>query len=302
MSPNRSFRHVERCFDNPIKDPLPWYSNIFLSTPEEIFIKSVLKETLFLSLDKKTVSLTPWQNSSAKVVKSFPSLSKKPKYLNFFCQKNTKVSMGFLKSSFHIHICTLMTKSSENFRCCFKNKFKKKFSPEKRVFLFFLECFSWHSEYSFNDYFKKFCHDSKKSLMNVWKKNKKSFFETISLNFCIWIIRTFLWQSWRIVPAKRPKFVPLRSKNIIFSDKDIQKKSIEKVESSFDNPVIFVLAECPENYRSRFGKCKFFTKQLCYFHKKLSAKVRTKLLSGPIKKTIPDRSLWTQILNLLHPC
>ena len=82
--------------------------------------------------------------------------------------------MGFLKSSFHYQICTLVTKSSENFRCCFKNNFKKKFSPEKRVF-FILECFSWHSEYSFNDYFKKFCHDSKKSLMNVWKKIRRVF-------------------------------------------------------------------------------------------------------------------------------
>ena len=144
--------------------------------------------------------------------------------------------MGFLKSSFHIHICTLMTKSSENFSCCFKNKFKEKFFPEKRVFLFFLDCFSWHSEYSFNDYFKKFCHDSKKVWWTSEKKNKKSFFETISLNFCIWIIRTFLWQSWRIIPAKRPKIFPLRPENIIFFWQRYSEKILGKSRKQFRQP------------------------------------------------------------------
>ena len=165
---------------------------------------------------------------------------------------------------------------------------RKLFFLKKRTyFYFFLKCFSWHNEGSPNDFFEKFCQDFKQFLMNVWKENYKALFWKKT-------IRTFLWQSWQKVPAKRPKSFPLRPENIIFSDKDIQKKSLEKVESNFENPVKFVLAECPENYRSRFGKCKFFTKQLCYSDKKLSANVRKKLLSGPIKKTIPDRSLWTK--------
>ena len=214
--------------------------------------------------------------------------------------------MRFLKSSFHDHICNLMIKSSENFRCILKNNFKKNFFfPEKSVFLFFLKCFSWHSECSFNDNFETFCHDSKKSLMNVWslqRKIRSVFSEKTSLNFCIWIIRTFLWQSWRIVPAKRPKLFHLRPENIIFIWQRYSEKILGKSRKQFGQPCHFRFSRMPRNYRSRFGKCKFFTKQLCYFHKKLSAKVRTKLLSGPIKKTIPDRSLWTQILNLLHPC
>ena len=143
--------------------------------------------------------------------------------------------MGFLESSFHIQICTLITKMSENFSCSFKNNFRKKYFPQKSVFLFFLKCFSWHSECSFNDYFKKFCHDSKKSLVNDWKK-KKSFFETISLNFCIWIIRTFLWQSWRIIPAKRPKIFPLRPENIIFFWQRYSEKILGKSRKQFRQP------------------------------------------------------------------
>ena len=147
--------------------------------------------------------------------------------------------MRFLKSSFHNHICTLMIKSSENFRCSFKNNFKKTFFPEKSVFLFFLKCFSWHSECSFNDYFKTFCHDSKKKFderLKSAKKNTKRFFEKTSLNFCIWIIKTFLWQSWRIVPAKRPKLFHLRPENIIFFWQRYSEKLLGKSRKQFRQP------------------------------------------------------------------
>ena len=69
---NCSSGHVERYFDNPIRDPLPWFSNNFLSTCEELFIKSVSKKTpLFCLWTNRLFFWQPWGIFSAKIVKNF---------------------------------------------------------------------------------------------------------------------------------------------------------------------------------------------------------------------------------------
>ena len=93
--------HVERFFDNPIKDPLPWFSNFFRSTSEAFFIKSVLNQnTLVSSLDNQTVYMTALKNFSAKVVKFFCSFSKKHKSLYFFLSKTHKSFLWTFRKQF----------------------------------------------------------------------------------------------------------------------------------------------------------------------------------------------------------
>ena len=91
-----SIGHVKRYLDNPIKDPLPWFSNVFRSTSEENFINSVFQNnTHVLSLDKKRFFWQPWKIFPGKNVKFFRSLSRKHKASCFLVKDSWKFPLDF---------------------------------------------------------------------------------------------------------------------------------------------------------------------------------------------------------------
>ena len=82
---NCSSGHVERGFDSPIKDPLPWFPYFFRSTSEEIFVKSFFQKKKHSGFISGQIDFfwQPWQVVPAKRPNSFPL---RPDNIIFLCQ------------------------------------------------------------------------------------------------------------------------------------------------------------------------------------------------------------------------
>ena len=255
------------------------------------------RNTSVLSLDKQTVSLTNLANLFRQSCNKFSFLVRKTQIFIFLSVKNSqKFPLNFQKAVSTFISALLWPKVLRTSAAVSKTTVRKFFSRKKAYFHIFWNVSLDTAKALLTNISKSFAKISNNFWWTSEKKITKRCFEKKT-------IRTFLWQSWQKVPAKRPKSFPLRPENIIFSDKDIQKSSIEKVENSFEKPVIFVLPECPENYRSTFEKFRTFRKQRWYFWQNFIRKCPYGINFVPIeKRELPNRSLWTQKKHILKAC
>ena len=197
---------------------------------------NIWREFYQFCFSKKKHSCFIPRSFSAKFLNVFALCTEIKTVYTFFCATLTKFSFGHLKSSSHNHICPIMSRSSDNFRCSFKNNFRKSFLPTKSLFLFFLNVSLDTANPLLMKIPKNFETISNKFRWTSEKKITKRFFEKNCLIFCIWTIRTFLWQSWQMVPAKRPNYFPLRPENIIFFRQSYSEKFLGKSKKQFQQP------------------------------------------------------------------